>query len=155
MSPPDAAAAVSIGFDRIVAPAAADVRPERLAPAVREVLRVVQFLDRGQLLLARRVAHPHRGVRIDRADREVLGHPFDEPERQALGAVLARLPVGTRRDVVLKRVDELVADDVVGVADRSAERQHDPAPRRFRHAAGAFTELTLDGVGLLEVGWDA
>ena len=59
---------------------------------------------------------------------------------------------GPRRDVELKRVDELVADHVIGVGERTAERQDDAAPQRLGDAAGAFAELALNRVGLLEVG---
>ena len=82
---PAAAAVDSICADDAVAPAAADIRPERLAPAVREVLAVVELLDRRQAVDAafpgfrvglverpRGVAQPHRRIRIDRADRESI-----------------------------------------------------------------------------------
>ena len=45
-----------------------------------------------------------------------------------------------------------MADDVIGVGERAAERQDDAAPQRFGDAAGALAELALDRVGLLEVG---
>ena len=48
-------------------------------------------------------------------------------------------------------MDELVADDVIGVGERSAERQHDAAAQRLGDAAGALAELALNRVGLLEV----
>src|SRR6266850_2341938 len=38
--------------DDVVAEAAAHVRPERLAPAIREVLRLVEILDRRQRVFA-------------------------------------------------------------------------------------------------------
>ena len=56
-----------------------------------------------------------------------------------------------RGDVELERVHELVADHVIGVGERTAERQDDAAPERFGDAARAFAELARDGVGLLEV----
>ena len=124
---------------------AADVRPERLAPAIGEVLRVVQLLDRtAACLLLRRVAQPHRGVRIDRTERQVLRHAFDEPERQAFGPVLPGCGVRVRRHVELERVHQLVADHVIGVGERAAERQDDPPPQRLGDAAGAFAELALN-----------
>src|SRR6185369_4103579 len=46
---------------------------------------------------------------------------------------------------------ELVSDDVVCVGDRPAERQDDAPPERFGDAAGSFTQLALDRVGLLKV----
>ena len=47
---------------------------------------------------------------------------------------------GLARDVELKRVDQLVADHVIGVGERPAERQHDAAAHRFGDAAGAFAD---------------
>src|SRR3989449_4580172 len=38
-------------------------------------------LDGRQVAFQRCVAQPHRGVRIDRADREVFRHPLHEPQR--------------------------------------------------------------------------
>ena len=71
----------------------------------------------------------------------------------AMGAGLARARRrGLRRDVELERVHELVADHVIGVGERTAQRQDDAAPQRLGDAAGAFAELALDDVGLLEVG---
>ena len=139
------------GADDLVAPPAADVGPERLAPAIREVFRVVEVLDLRKRFLPRRVAQPHRRVRVDRTNREVLGHPLDEPERQPVGAGFPWRAVGPRGDVELERVHQLVADHVVGVGERSAHRQHDPPADRFGDAARALADLSLDGVGLFEV----
>ena len=61
------------------------------------------------------------------------------------------LSVGAE-NVVLKRVHELVANHVVGVGQRGAERQHDAALHAFGHAAGALADHRIDDVGLLEVG---
>ena len=44
-----------------------------------------------------------------------------------------------------------MADDVIGVGERTAERQHDAAAQRLGDAAGALAELALNRVGLLEV----
>ena len=65
--------------DRLVAVAAADVSPQRLSVAIWEVLRVIEVVDLGQALAADRLAHPHRRIGIDGADRQVLRHPLDEP----------------------------------------------------------------------------
>ena len=131
---------------------AADIRPERLPPSIGEIFRVVELVDRRELVLARRVAEPYRRVGIDRANGKVFGHAFDEPQRQ-LGAGVRSLlrRRGAHDDVELKRVDELVADDVVGVGERARQRQDNPAPQRFGDAAGAFPKLSGDHVGLLEV----
>src|SRR5437867_584611 len=82
------------------------------------------------------VAQPHRGVRIDRSELQIFRHPFDEPQRQASGADLAWISTRRRGDVELERVDELVADDVIRVGQRTGERQHDAAPDRLGDAAG-------------------
>ena len=66
-------------------------------------------------------------------------------------AGLARLPTGPRRDVELERVHQLVADHMVRVGERPAHRQNDAPAQRLGDAAGAFAELALDDVGLLEV----
>ncbi len=68
------------------------------------------------------------------------------------GAVLAGGCARPRGDVELERMHELVADHMVGVAERTAHRQHDATPHRLGDAAGSFAELTLDCVGLLEIG---
>ena len=52
--------------------------------------------------------------------------------------------------VVLKRVDELVAEHVIGFGKAAGERQDDAAAIAFGHAAGPFADLAED-VGLLEV----
>src|SRR5436309_2187559 len=66
-------------------------------------------------------------------------------------AVLAGLRVRVGGHVELKRVNELVADHVISVGERTAERQHDAAPQRLGDATGALAELAVDRVGLLEV----
>jgi hypothetical protein len=59
--------------------------------------------------------------------------------------------VFVRGDVELERMNEFVADDVVGVAERAAHREDDPPAQRFGDAACSLAQLSLDGVGLLEV----
>ena len=55
------------------------------------------------------------------------------------------------RDVVLERVDQLVADHVIGFGEAGAGGQHDAAAQAFGDAAGAFAHQRGDDVGLLEV----
>src|SRR5439155_26625643 len=67
--------------DGTVAPAAADVCPERLAVSIREEAGVVgELLDRREVVALRGVAQPPRGERIIAAEREVLRHTLDQPE---------------------------------------------------------------------------
>ena len=47
-----------------------------------------------------------------------------------------------------------MADHVIGVGERPAERQHDAPAQRLGDAAGALAELALDRVRLLESACD-
>jgi hypothetical protein len=58
---------------------------------------------------------------IDGPERQVFGHPFDEPQRQARCAVLSRRRVWPRRHVELERMHEFVSDHVVGIRQRTAK----------------------------------
>ena len=140
--------------DVVVAVGAAHVGQQRLSIAVGEVPRILQ------LAVAReRVAdgvldgapHPHRGQRRDRAERQVLGHALDEPQRHRGRRGVFRAAAGRTGHVVLKGVRELVADDVVQIAQRPAGRQHDPAAQGLGDAASSLAQA-LDHVGLLELG---
>ncbi len=77
----------------------AEVRPERVTPAVREVLRIVEVADARQGLVERGVAHPHGRLRVDAAERDVLSHAFDEPQRVLPGspALRTRTPADRSR----------------------------------------------------------
>ena len=87
----------------VVAPAAAHVGPERVAEAVGEEARVAELLQCRQLVRLHRVAQPHGGLRVDGADRQVLGQPLHEPQRQPLEAApAALLAAAPARDVVLE-----------------------------------------------------
>ena len=124
--------------DDLVAPAARDIGPQGLAPTIGKVLiGIPQLPDLGQVLAADRVAHPHGRVGIDGPDGQVLGHALDEPERDAERRVVPPGLVGMAlgHDVVLERVDQLMADDVVGLAERGPVGQDDAALGRFRDAA--------------------
>ena len=100
---------------RPLAPAPADVRPERLPVAIREEPRIgVQLLDRRERVAHHGVAHPHRRQRAVPAEREVLRHALDQPDRERAHP---RQPVHVPvlRDVVLEHVHELVAEHVIVV----------------------------------------
>jgi hypothetical protein len=140
--------------DHRIAPAAADVRPERVTPAVGEEPAVPRhLLDGGDPSGQRRVAEPHRRMRRYRPDREVFGHPLDEPERcleppsRGLDAAARSAEAG---DVVLEGVDQLVTDQVIRFLHRVHERHHDPLLERLRDALHAFADVT-DDVVLLEL----
>ena len=126
-----------------------------MAEAVGEVLVGVQrhLLDRGHLALERRVAEPHRGLGIDRTEREELRHAFGEPERRGDGDEGGDAGAGAapRPDVVLELVGHLVLQDVLEVGVGAGERHHRPVPREVGHAAGALA-AHFGRVGLLEVG---
>ena len=86
--------------DPVVAVGAAHIGEQRLAVPVREESRVLE-LAIGRERVARgvldRAPHPHRGERRVRPQREVLGHPLDEPERQRRGAGHAASAAGRPR----------------------------------------------------------
>ncbi len=136
--------------NRLVAPAPADVRPERMSVAIGKEIGIVQLVDRRHLFTRRGIANPHRRVRVDRAYRQILGHPLDEPEGQRRHPAPASIATPCR-DVVLKGVHELVAEDVIRFREPAGERKDDPALRGFRDSAGAFADLTGEHVGLLKM----
>jgi hypothetical protein len=96
-----------------------DERPERMAPAVREILRVVEVLDLGQLLANGGVAKPHSGLGINRSQREVLGHALDEPERKIDDARRRgrRVAWVVARHVELEGMDQFVAEHMICVGE--------------------------------------
>ena len=126
------------------------IRPQRLAVAIREVLRVVEILDVGSF--SRRAASRiHIAVcgstgPIDRySAMPSMNHSGSDN-----GAV--RAGVGVRvGDVVLERVDELVAEHVIGRSIGPANGSTMRRLRRFGDAAGALAQLPFDHVGLPEV----
>ena len=142
-----------------IAVAAPDVGPDRLPVAVGEIfVGVLEILDRGQLLLVQEIPHPHGGQGVHRTDGKVLGRTFDHPHGGAFqaaplsSALLAVFLPGAGGDVVLKGMDELVADDVIGVLERRPEGQDDAALARFGDAARAFAHHLAEDGRLLELG---
>jgi hypothetical protein len=91
-----------------------------------------------------RIAHPHRGLRIIGADREVLGHALHEPQRHAKRAV------GSSRDVELERVHDLVPEHVVGVGKAGRKRQHDAPLACIGETPGALLDQPGVDIRLLE-----
>ena len=147
---PHLAAALEQVRDGRVAVLAADVREVRLPVAVGKVLpRVGEALERRHVVPAYRVAHPHGGVRVLPAHRQVLGHALDEPGWEV--AELDAQAVRVQTKVELKRVDQLVAQDVVRFAVRRRERHHHPFPQRLGEPAGALPDRLGRHVGLLKV----
>ena len=139
--------------DDLVAQPAGDIGPEGVAVSIREVLRVLELADLGQVLAADRVPHPHGGVGVDGPDGQVLGHALDEPEGDPQGVLGAPLVVrmALGHDVVLERVDELMPDDMVGLGERGPVGQDDPALEGFGDAAGALAHRSGNDRGLLEL----
>ena len=105
----------------------------------------------GSFLYAR-VAHPHRGMRVVRADRQILGHPLDEPQRQCLDAATAAVRGMAGGDVVLERVHQLVTEYVVCFGERCSQRKDHAPLQSFCHTTSALTDRATDDVRLLEVG---
>ncbi len=134
-----------------VSPATPDICQERLTVPVREESGIVELTEAGQRVLCRvrkGPAHPHRGQGIDGAERGVFCHAFDEPERELCGRGDAGLPVAG--DVILERVGQLVTDDVVEVAQCSADGKDDAPPQRLRDAPGTLPQIAPHRVGLSE-----
>ena len=85
-----------------------------------------------------------RRLRVAGAKRQVLGHSLDEPQRHAERAAVL---IG---DVELKRVDDLVAEHVIGIRQARGERQDDAALAGVGEAAGALVDEAAVNVGLFE-----
>jgi hypothetical protein len=106
------------------------------------------LLDRRDAPLQGGVPHPRRRQRMQRSERQVLGHAFGEPERghelrERLHAV-ARL--SAREHVVLERVHHLVREHVLEAAVVTGEVEQHPVAQRLGHAAGAFSQVAGDVV---------
>ena len=137
--PADGAAARLRGHcprGQIVTEAAAQIRPQRLPVPIGKPARVVELFEGRQPISLHGVAQPHRRIRVHPPDREVLGHPLGEPERQQRHG--RALPT---QHVALEGVHELVAEDVVRFAERRGERQHDAAALVIGEAADAFWDV--------------
>ena len=91
------------------------------------------------------VAHPHRGVGVDGAHRQVLGHAFHEPQRVAHDRRYAGADdaAALACDVELERVHQLVTQYVVGLGERAREWEHDTALEDLGHTAGALADAPL------------
>src|SRR5215210_4317583 len=126
-----------------------------MAVAVGEITGILQLAERRQRVLGgvlKRAPHPHGGWAVNRTQGEVLRHAFDEPERE-LGGGRQSAEIGgpaTAGDVVLEGMHQLMADDVIQVAQRSSYRQDDPPPKCFGYTSGALPNIATDGIGLLE-----
>ena len=100
----------------------------------------------------RRVAHPHRGVRIARTERQVLGHALDEPQRQTLERRCCRAASGSRSCRTGTRAR--ARGRARGRCRRAARR----TAARCGACSGSVTPpvpspmIAADDVGLLEIG---
>ena len=90
---------------------------------------------------------------VRRTDREVFGHAFDEPKRQPQRRRDGRLAecLALTRHVELKRVDHLVTQHVVGLSQRTSERQHHAPLEDLGHTPSGFARSAANGVGLREM----
>jgi hypothetical protein len=129
--------------DNVVAEPLSEERPERVAVPVREIMRVLELLDRRQPAMQLRIAQPHVREGVGWPKGQVLGHPFDEPAGQ-----VERVLMCAFRDVDLKGVGELVAEDVVGFTKSGRKRDDDARPYPFREATGAFADGPRVHIGL-------
>ena len=104
-----------------------EIGPERLAIAIREPLRVGELPDRREMFGECGIAQPHQRVVVERTDRQELGHPFGEPQRQHRQGLTPLL-----QDVALKGVHQLVTEHVIRFREPRGERQHDAAAEMIR-----------------------
>ena len=140
--------------DPVVPERAADVGPESVAVPVREVPPVSEFRNRREpFFQVQRVPHPHRRERVDGSDREVFGHPLDEPQREPDGAghVQPRASRPLPRHVELEGVHEFVAEQVIGLVERHHHRHDEPPLQDLREALRALVDELAGGVRLLEI----
>src|SRR5690606_38531461 len=64
------------------------IRPEGLAVAIWEVFVITRHVpERGEVVCAKCIAHPHGCMRIDGASRKVFSKTFHHPKRQVLKVV--------------------------------------------------------------------
>ena len=128
--------------DRAIAPASADVGPQRLAVAVREEARIGgQLLDRRELVRASTASRIHIAVSGSSRPSEKYSAM---PSMSQSGSALRRIKSAARRslgDVVLEDVHQLVAEHVIVVRVDAGERHDDARPIRFRDAARSLLEL--------------
>ena len=140
--------------DDFIPPLFADVRPQRVPVSVREDVWVGgHLLDRGQVTLERGVAQPHRGLGVDRTERQILGHALHEPERRVDGhqCLHARAGMPAAVHIVLELVHHLVLKHVLEIGVRAREGQHRAVLKELRHAAQSFARC-VDDVRLLKIG---
>ncbi len=90
-------------------------------------------------------------MRIQLADRQVLGHPLHEPERNLLIERVQLPGQAARHHIELERVDELVGEHVLEVGVRAREGQDDAFLRELGDAARALRDEPGQSVGLLEL----
>ena len=127
-----------------IAKATRQIRPHRRSISVRRKRpRRLRCALRQQVEF-HRVSQPHRRFGIVGAERQILGHAFDTPQRPR------RQPAETSGHVELKCVRDLVPEHLVGLGERGREGDDDSTPRGFGDAADAFAEESIDDVGLGE-----
>ena len=141
--------------DRGVAPALADILPQRFTEAVREILvrTVGHLLHRRDVARDCRITQPAGGERVVRADREILRHAFHEPQRRIdpLEHLLVRSGAAAREHIVLELVHHFVRKHVLKTSEIAGEGKYQAMTRRFSYTARSFAKVAGDVV-LAEVG---
>ena len=138
--------------DGIIAEASANVCEERLAVAIREVIRIAgQLAEIGHAIVDRGVANPHCRQRVDASFGEVLRHAFNEPQRHRFEVESPAVVRHRRGDVELEHVHQLMAQDVIVFGVVAGERQDHAIHERIGEAAGALSDQLRRGGGLLKV----
>jgi hypothetical protein len=131
---------------QIVPKALAQKRPQRLAVPVGKPAWIVELLERRQPIAAHGVPQPHRGIRVDPADRQIFRHALREPQRQQPHC-RALIP----QYVALEGMDEFVAEDVIRFAECCRERQDDAAALMIGEATDALGNVPGQDGRLREV----
>ena len=142
-----------VADDGVIAETSADVRQQRLAVAVREVVRIALELPQVGRRLCTSASRIH--IAVSGSTR-----PFEKysamPSTIHSGIISRlkrrRLLVMPRGDVELEDVHHFVADDVIVLGVVAGQRQDDAVHERIGEAARPFADHLRRGGGLLEVG---
>ena len=140
--------------DDFVAPARADVLPDRQPVAVREIFvgAFHHLLDGRERTVHDGVAYPRVGPGMLVADGEILGESFHEPERRIDLREILQAGAGApaRENVEREYVHHFVLQHVLEAAPVAGEELGHALSQGIGDTAGTFTEVAED-VALREV----